>query len=473
MNLKSIYKNLINNRNLEKNIPDFMNDVVGKYYAYASVQLALLYYTYYEMYCDDNSHWDRGLLDYSKSLTDLVADLGNLSKSGKELEDKVKALDKLRDQVKSKMDVISSYRDLFEIYEYALNRVEYRFKSMEDIDNIEDDEEFAKEVLRFIFDSDDNVQINELIKEVIGQLPIRITRQKFFDYLSEGLYELTGVQEATLDTYIYIIRSRATLDITDTIKEEYPDLWSKKEALEGLDFKEITKKDYEEASALIEEVGFFIDTISTAYYVLMEVINQLYVILICASYVGTVTNEEQKLEDAAFYIINDINKVFYDKKAEEPSEDILKKFESLEGYLEYMDYELMSFEDGISHIDTHHRDLVESLMEEKLLNVLLTSKDLLSGSVFIDLRKNRQVETVNKEKIQKEIDKLIEDFDNKFKKVDRMIVRAIMANTINRLPVFFKNHTEVMDYVLYSLSSCTDKAEKYACKEIINYIMAD
>ena len=46
-----------------------------------------------------------------------------------------------------------------------------------------------------------------------------------------------------------------------------------------------------------------------------------------------------------------------------------------------------------------------------------------------------------------------------------------MANTLNKLPVFFKNHSEVMDYVLYSLNKCSDLAEKYACIEIINEMM--
>ncbi len=135
-----------------------------------------------------------------------------------------------------------------------------------------------------------------------------------------------------------------------------------------------------------------------------------------------------------------------------------------------MDYKLLSYEDGISHLDTNHRALVESLMQEKLLNVLLLSKDLLSGSTFIDLKKKSQA-VVDSKKIQMELDKLTEDLSDKLKKSDRMIMRAIMANTINRLPVFFKNHTEVMDYVLYSLNKCSDRAEKYACMEIINSMM--
>jgi len=468
-NLRNIYRNIIKNSNLEENIPYFLNNIVGKYKTYSTVQLALLYFTYYEMYYDDKELWDEQLLEYSKKINKIISDTITVGKSGSELEEYVIEVDKLRSEIISKMDIITSYSDLFAIYEYALNRVEYRFNPMEDI---EDDETFAREVLRYIFNSEDNVLINETIKEVIGQLPIRITRQKYFDYLRDGLFELNGVQEATLETYIYLIRSSASLDITDDIKDEYPQLWEKKEVLEKLDFKNITKEEYDTALSIINETALFLELISTAYYNLMEIINELYVILICSPYSGVESQDDRTQEEAGHYIISAINNSFLANELEEPSEDILDKFHLLEGYLEEMDYKLLSYEDGISHLDTNHRALVESLMQEKLLNVLLLSKDLLSGSTFIDLKKKSQA-VVDSKKIQMELDKLTEDLSDKLKKSDRMIMRAIMANTINRLPVFFKNHTEVMDYVLYSLNKCSDRAEKYACMEIINSMMEE
>jgi len=48
-----------------------------------------------------------------------------------------------------------------------------------------------------------------------------------------------------------------------------------------------------------------------------------------------------------------------------------------------------------------------------------------------------------------------------------------MANTMNKLPVFFKDHKEVMDYVRYSLERCSDIHEKIACIEIIRDIMSE
>ena len=91
--------------------------------------------------------------------------------------------------------------------------------------------------------------------------------------------------------------------------------------------------------------------------------------------------------------------------------------------------------------------------------------------MFIDLHTDKTYEIIGHDRFQKEINKLIDDLQDKFQNCDRMIMGAIMANTINKVPVFFNSHSEVMNYVLYSLSKCTDPAEKYACVEILNEIM--
>ena len=125
------------------------------------------------------------------------------------------------------MELLSSYVDTFEVYEYAINRVEYRFK---DLEELEDDEEFAREVLRYIFEEEDNVIINDRIKDIIGQLPVRIAKKKYFDYIMGSLGELVGAQRDIFESYIYMIRSRAMLDITEEKKDMFPSLWEKKES---------------------------------------------------------------------------------------------------------------------------------------------------------------------------------------------------------------------------------------------------
>lgn len=465
--LKSMYKDIINNRNLKENIPSFFNLVVDKYHTVAAVMLALHYYTYYEMYCDEGNLWGSQLLEYYKKLNKIISDV--VLKNSKEAKDYVKEIDEIRNNIMARMDLLTTYTDLFEIYEYALNRVEYRFKDME---KLEDDEEIAKKILRFIFDSENNVIINEMIKEVIGQLPVRITKQKYFEYLKEGFQELLGAKEDSFETYIYIIRSSAMLDFVEDSKDIYPNLWEKKAELEKLDFKNITKDEYEAAIRLVPEAGAFLERETTAYYNLMEIVNELYTILICAPYEGDKSSIEKEQEEAAFYIINSINAAYFKDKQAELSQEIIEKFKVLEGFQEEVEFDLLNLEDALFHINEQHRSLVENMMADELLNTLLICKDLLSDSLFIDLHKNKSAEIINKDRFEKEINKLIEDLSDKFQSCDRMIMRAIMANTINKLPVFFNNHSEVMDYVLYSLNKCTDLAEKYACVEILNEIMS-
>ena len=134
----------------------------------------------------------------------------------------------------------------------------------------EDDEEIAKEVLRFIFDGEDNLLINERIKDVIGQLPVRITKQKYYDYISDSLNELMGASKDVLDTYIYFIRGCAMLDLSQDMKEAYPELWEKKEKLEQLDFRAISREEFQAASQLLQETVELLEVESTAFYVIID-----------------------------------------------------------------------------------------------------------------------------------------------------------------------------------------------------------
>ena len=53
----------------------------------------------------------------------------------------------------------------------------------------------------------------------------------------------------------------------------------------------------------------------------------------------------------------------------------------------------------------------------------------------------------------------------------RLVRRAIMANTLEKIPVFFSTPQEVADYISQSLMLCDDEAEKYASKQLIQEMM--
>lgn len=467
-NFNSIYRDILNNQKLNDNIPEFLNSAFDKYDTNAKVRLALSYYTYYEMYIDERENWTSSLHDHLEKINNIISDAVLQTKSSEEVESFISQIDKIRNNVTKGMETLSLYVDLFEAYEYALNRVEYRFKK---IDQIENDDELAKQILRYIFDSEDNVMVNNRIKEIIGQLPIRITKQKYFDYMRDGFHQYVGANVDVLETLTYIIRSCASLDISHDMKEAYPKLWDKKEKLEKIDFKDITQEEYEAAILLVQDAAVFLEVESTAFYSLIEIINELYIILLCTPYIDMdmMTNGEHK--EAAFHIIRGINEAFVKGEQEDSTSDLLATFGVLEGVQEDMEYDIIRLEDTLFYINNNQKALVKSLGKEKQLYSLLLCKDLQSGSLFIDLNNHGTDVTVDRDRIIIDIDMLINELEDKFRSSDRMIIRAIMANTLDKLPVFFNSHTEVMEYVLYSLNKCTDMAEKYASIEIITSLM--
>ena len=62
---------------------------------------------------------------------------------------------------------------------------------------------------------------------------------------------------------------------------------------------------------------------------------------------------------------------------------------------------------------------------------------------------------------------MIEECKAFFRGKSRMLRRAVMANTLEKMPVFFTSAQEVADYVTGSLSGCDDEAEKYAAKQLL------
>lgn len=469
-NMKRICKEIHSGRLLDENIPKLFNLLAEHYDTYAGISLAMNYYTFYEAWCDEADLWSKDIISFLDRMNHLVRENVLTIVSGEDHENAILAVDTLRKEIMKRVGVLTAYTDIFQLYEYVLNRVEYRFRD-EVVDF--DDEEFAREILRYIFDSQDNLIINEKIKDIIGQLPIRMTRQKYFDLLKESIQAYLGADNTSLDSYLYILRTCATLEREKGMEEFYPGLWEKKEQLSRMDFRHLTQDDYEKAQSLLHAATQTLNTEITAMIGLQEMVNEIYTLLLCAPYEGMAPSEFTAAKDASRTIISDVNDYFIHNRKEELPEKTTQRLTELEGIQEEMAVTVSLMEDALYEININHQALTGSLMLTQVLQALLRSQSLLSNSMFIDLDKENGDEIVDEGRIARETKALSEELNALFDASDRMIVRAIIANTINKMPVFFSNHKEVMDYVLYSLQHCTDKYEKAACYEVINEIMSE
>lgn len=454
---------------LEENIPQLFNYLADSYDTYAGIRLAMHYYTFYESFCDEENTWSSDARAAISQLNEIIRENILQMQSGTGRENALRAVDELRNNITEKMDVLIAYTDLFQIYEYVLNRLEFRFN-----DELEpvDETEFAKEILRYIFDTEDNFVINEKIKDIIGQLPIRITRQKYFDLLEEGIRTYLGADQASLDTFLYMLRTSAMLYQQESMDSVYPRLKEMKEALSGVDFKAITREAYDKAVVTLRAATLVLEEESTIYFGLQEMVNDVYTMLLCFPYAGMSDLPASKARNAAFSVIGEINRLFCVNEKSELQTDCMGLFTDMEGVQEELSYEQLELEAALYEADKEHHSLIQSLMLEPLIKVLVSSQKLLSNSLFTKLEEDEKSAIVTQDLIETETGKLKEELANLFAKQDKFIIRAVMANTINKIPVFFNDHKEVMDYVRYSLERCSDPYEKAACIEIIKMIMS-
>ena len=461
---KQLYQNIISNKQLEESLPGFFNSLTDKYHTLAAVRLAFHYYSFYENYCDEGELWGEAAKLVMEQLNRVIGESVIHSRSGREHEEAVRTVDLLRNDIIHRMKLLTSYSDVCTIREYLLNRIEYRFKVS---DSWQDDEEFAREVLGYIFDTQDNAIINDKIRVVIGQLPVRMTKLKFFELIKGSLREYVGAGQDTLETFLYMLRSSALLDLPKEADPSYPALWEMKQKLLSQDYKNMTAEEYEKADLELKQAASLLEAEIEVYYSLQEIVNEVYTILLCNPYAGMSAAYNEKEEKAAYEIIRGIQEEFGKGQKQEPSVELLEHFNALEGIQEELSYDLIVLEEALYQVDQNHRKLAEGIMTDKLLNILLLAKDLLSNSLFIDFYEVKSNQPVSEAKASWEADLLIGELTKLFEQSDRMVSRAIMANLLNKVPVFFNGHKEVMDYVLNSMEKCTDQAEKAACIEII------
>jgi hypothetical protein len=453
---------------LEENIPQLFNYMAEHYQLLSKVRWAMHYFAFYEAYYDDENTWSSEVIKTMMQVNQVIRDKVLKNLSGCDRERAIEEADALRGNIMNRMNALTAYVDVFQNFEYVLNRLEYRFQG--EISTF-DEEELSKDILRYIFDSEDNLVINEKIKEMIGQLPIRITKQKYFELLKQSLDAYLDAEGTSLDTHLYMIRTSAMLYPVEGMEQLYPELWKKKEHLIALDYKNMTQEDYEKAVSILQAATITLETETTVYYGLAEIVNELYALLLCAPYAGMAITENERAEKAAENIIGYINEMFFSNEKYDVSTDVLEQFTELEGVQEILSENIDVMENAFYDIEKNNRSLTKGLMLEPFLEVLKRTQNLLSNSLFVELNQNTLDIIVSKERIEKEMQSLENELTALFSNIDKRISRAVIANTINKLPVFFQSHKEVMDYVRYSIEHCSDSYEKYACYEIISDII--
>ncbi len=361
-------------------------------------------------------------------------------------DEAIKELAELREKVIVKMDILTAYTDLFILYEYIMNRLEAVFEMTEEPSAMDNDA-VAKEILQWIFAEEEPALVNEHIKEMVSCLPVRMTKGKFLELVENAfsIYEESDCR--SVDMFDYMLRSASGLYVPKGMAKSYAKLDKVKKLFESKSFAELTKEEYEERKEGLAEGTEYIRNATECLGAIQAVANALMTVLLTKQYF-TLSAERDCSRP------QEITRLLLSGDAV----DTEAVFAGIETEMETISQEIMSLEPSLLYVKENMEKQIGELMLSVVYQRLLTVQRLNSSSAYATL-----TETVTESQegyLQKVKEAFLVDIRETLEHGSRVRNRAVMAAVLRELPVFFNNHTEVMNYVRNSLDGCRDEKEK-------------
>lgn len=468
---KKLITDIQRKKELDKNLPLFADKVYTADFEYACHKFTLNYFTVKEMLADKDIADDPYIYECIMGINKLTGAyvVGDAAAC---TEEDVAFINEMRDRVTGKMKVLTSYTDAFELYEYILNRKEYDFPENENPDfeaefaNFDADS-FATEIFNFLFSDNDSVTVNAKIQSMIGQLPFRMTKNKFYDILGQTLTIYNGLEKGSVNEFAETVSGTALLSLPEGFETEYTDLFDALNVLKVADYSNLNYEDYRQLMTVLDGSAGFINDVVSDYMMIMELINDLYAMMLSCSVRDYLSDGCKR----AIKVIAGIHEAITEDK--EITADTYDLLMSVEGLQEEAGEHKLMLESAVYDISTSYTADVTGLGLEETYSTIDTLDKLLSGSLFVDIENISIYDTMpaDSEYIISVKDKLVEEFGKLFSENKMTFNRAVMAKILSNIPVFFNSQQEIKDYIEYSLNHCSNRSEIKASYIVIKQIM--
>ncbi|MBQ4284346.1 MAG: hypothetical protein IJB96_10525, partial [Lachnospira sp.] len=262
-------------KDLESNLSKYGTGMSSMYHTLAYIKLSMNYYTAYdcqrEELCKDSL--------YNKHLMEFHRLIGELLENNLKCADRV---ENLRNEITSVMEVVTAYVDRLRIYEYVLNRVEYRFVDKE-FDEQYYNTYLTNDLIHYILSDKDNVVIHSKIAEVVEQLPMRLSRNKFYDYLRDAFSLYHGAQKGTIDDFVYSLKTTAMLNVPEGFESMFPDTRELLNVLENADYAALDEAAFDNLTGALSLAVEKMTSCADAFVLLAQLVNDLYTVVLTES----------------------------------------------------------------------------------------------------------------------------------------------------------------------------------------------
>ena len=462
---KKLITDITRKNDLENNIDSYAKLLACEYNHYATVKMSMNYYTMKEVILEQEDK-NTDLCKYFNIVSELIKKhvLDRNCVDDKAME----GISQIRDNIEYKMKNLTAFADGYEIYEYILNRIEYGIKGeTEDVDI----EQLSAKMFQYVFSENDTVVVNSKLQLLMSQLPVRMTKNKFYDVVANTLSIYKGGEVNSVDDFADMIRTAVLIKRPKGFDNEYPYLYHVFTDLEQADYKNMDIDTFNDLTDRLTKAAEIINNEVSAYMLLQEIVNDVYTLLLTVD-----KAYDTNLSGDGYKSAIEILKACYDATdMEYVPEELMPQFISIEGVQESVYENVIILEASFDDVKSGNIEVIEKLNLMDDFNALETVSKLLSTSLFIDLKKESSGDGEIADSLY--INDLKEQLTNELKTLftdkDRIVTRSIMCKILASMPIFLNTQQEIKNYFDYVLSNCKDDSELTACKKLVTEIIEE
>ena len=459
---KKLVTDIQRDKDLDKKLPEYAELLGRQYNCYATVKGSMNYYTMKEV-CDEQDDKNTDVCKYFALLTGLLD--RHLVKREAVDEDSMEAIAQLRSNVEYKMHILTAYTDAYEIYEYVLNRVEAAVR--DEVAPV-DAKGLSEKMFAYVFAENDTVVINSKLQLLMAQLPVRMTKNKFYDIVNSTLNIYEEGETTSVDEFVDMLRSAVLLKKPKGFETEYPFLYHVYTDLAEADYAALTLPEFEDLTKRLNQAATIINNEVSAFMLLQEVINDVYTILLTIDAAYEKNEEDVPGYAAALRIIKACVKA---ETIDQLPDEVMDEFFTIEGVQERV-YESIVILEAVIRVGKAEQ--IESLALTETFDRLDKVSKLLSTSLFIDLDKvSRKTETADHAYITAKKEALVKELGDLFSSVKRPVYRSMMCKLLAAMPIFMNTQQEIRDYFDYVIENCKDDSELMACNKLISEMIEE
>lgn len=463
---KDLVRAIKKGKELEKNLPIYRNRLFDIYHQVSLLHVTMDYFVLYETLQEKSGKENGYLADTISEINQVIQTIFIDGIFGEEeKKEQIARILSARDEVIRMMKILTMYTDKLQIYEHVVNRMELKFENQIELADVDT---FVQKVYQYIFSGKDNVVINESIKEVLAELPVRMARSKYFQMIENSMSVYKDADKSALDRFVYMLETSAMLYEPEGVGEYFLDIKEFSDRLGKMCFSAMSEAEFRMVYDELQEKAEFIEEVADLYVSIQGLLNSLY----CYETSFQGQEHEKESEQACLAIIKGVNQLFAEGNWADIPQEIQEKLVLTEGKQESLVEEMMQLEAGLMDIQMGQEEKLEQLGMLEDFDKLDAMQQLLAASgTFVEFEEEAVEETADEAYVMEETAKLLEKLKVQFAENEMCVNRAVIAATISKFPVFFTSSKEVEEYIRESLERCQDDAERQASMNVIQAIM--